>query len=170
MVKTFNAKTPKIAPTAFVSEAAYVIGDVEIGENSSIWPGAVVRGDVASIKIGDNSQIEDNCVVHTGRPMVIGDSVHIGHGAVIHCSRIGDMVLIGNHATVLDDAEIGDSCLIAANSLVREGMKIPNDSFVAGMPAEVKGKITPVQVARIEGGVKAYIKLAQEYKQQGLEG
>src|SRR4030042_5492212 len=161
MVRTFNAKTPKLAPTAFVSEAAYVIGDVEIGENSSIWPGAVIRGDGSSIKIGNDSQIEDNCIVHTGRPMVIGDRVHIGHGAVIHCSRIGNNVLIGSNATILDGAEIGDSCLIAANSLVSEGMKIPNDSFVAGVPAEAKGKITPAQEARIEKGVKAYIKLAQ---------
>ena len=169
MVRTFSDKAPKIASTAFVSEAAYVIGDVEIGENSSIWPGAVVRGDFASIKIGDNTQIEDNCVVHTGEPMVIGDNVHIGHGAVIHCSKIGNTVLIGNSATILEGAEIGDFCLIAANSLVSARMRIPNDSFVAGMPAEVKGKITPAQIAMIEGGVKAYVRITEEYKQQGLE-
>jgi len=168
MVRTFNGKTPKIAPTAFVSEVAYVIGDVEIGENSSIWPGAVVRGDFASIKIGNDSQIEDNCVVHAARPMVIGDRVQIGHGAVIHCSRIGNHVLIGSNATILGGAEIGDSCLIAANALVRNEMKIPNDSVVAGVPAEVKGKITPEQVARIEVGIDAYLRRTQEYKQQGL--
>jgi carbonic anhydrase/acetyltransferase-like protein (isoleucine patch superfamily) len=169
MVRNLGNKTPKIAPTAFISEAAYIVGEVEIGENSSIWPGAVVRGDVASIKIGNNTQIEDNCVVHTGKPMIIGDSVHVGHNAVIHCSKIGNTVLIGNNATILDGAEIGDFCLIAANSLVMERTKIPNDSFVAGMPAEVKGKITPEQLARIEGGVKFYIGLSREYKQQGLE-
>jgi len=169
MVRTLGNKTPKVHPTAFVSETAYVVGDVEIGENSSVWPGAVIRGDVASIKIGNNTQIEDNCVVHTGKPMVIGDSVHVGHNAVIHCSKIGNTVLIGNNATILDGAEIGDFCLIAANSLVMERMKIPNDSFVAGMPAEVKGKITPAQLARIEGGVKFYVELSREYKQQGLE-
>jgi len=169
MVRTFNCKTPKVAPTAFVSEAAYVIGDVEIGENSSIWPGAVVRGDGASIKIGNDSQIEDNCIVHAGKPMVIGDGVHIGHGAVIHCSKIGNTVLIGNNATLLDDAKIGDCCLIAAHSLVSEGMEIPSDSFVIGTPAEVKGKITPVQRARIEKGVQLYLELTKGYKQQGLE-
>lgn len=169
MLRTLGNKTPKVAPTAFVSEAAYIVGDVEIGENSSVWPGTVIRGDVASIKIGNNSQIEDNCVVHTGKPMVIGDSVHIGHSAVIHCSKIGNTVLIGNNATILDGAEIGDFCLIAANSLVMEKTKIPSDSFVAGMPAEVKGKITPDQIARIEGGVKFYVELSKEYKQQGLE-
>ena len=100
MIKAFDGKTPQIAPTAFVSEAAYIIGDVEIGENSSIWPGAVIRGDFTSIKVGHNSQIEDNCVVHAGSPLVIGDNVHIGHGAVIHCSRIGNNVLIGSKATL----------------------------------------------------------------------
>jgi len=168
MVKTFDGKTPKIASTAFVSEAAYVIGDVEIGENSSIWPGAVVRGDFSSIKIGNNSQIEDHCVVHAGNPLVIGDNVHIGHSAIIHCSRIGNNVLIGSNATLLDGAEIGHFCAVAANSLVSQGMKVPDVSFVAGVPAEVKGKTTLSQAAGIEQGVKAYIRLAMEYKQHGL--
>jgi len=169
MVRVLGDKAPRIASTAFVSEAAYVVGDVEIGEYSSIWPGAIIRGDIASIKIGNNTQIEDNCVVHTGEPLIIGDSVHVGHGVVIHCSKIGNTVLIGNNATILNGAEIGDFCLIAANSLVKEGMRIPNDSFVAGSPAEVKGKITPEQIERIERGVKAYVGLAEKYKQQGLE-
>jgi len=168
MIKTFDGKTPQIAPTAFVSEAAYIVGDVEIGENSSIWPGAVVRGDFTSIKIGNNSQIEDNCVVHAGSPLVIGDNVHIGHGAVIHCSRIGNNVSIGVNATLLDDAEIGDFCVIAANSLVSQGMRIPDFSFVAGVPAEVKGKITAAQTAVLEEGVRAYVRLVSEYKQKEL--
>jgi len=168
MIKTFDGKTPKIAPTAFVSEAAYVIGDVEIGENSSVWPGAVIRGDFTSIKVGNNSQIEDNCVVHAGSPLVISDNVHIGHGAVIHCSRIGNNVLIGSNATLLDGAEIGDLSVIAANTLVSQGMKIPDVSFAAGVPAEVKGKTTLSQAARVEEGMKAYTRLALEYKQHEL--
>lgn len=169
MIRSFKGKTPRIASTAYVSEAAYVIGDVEIGENSSIWPGAIIRADVAPIKIGDNSQIEDNCVVHTGNPLIIGDSVHVGHNVVIHCSRIGNNVLIGNSATLLDDAEIGDSCVIAAGSLVREGVNIPSGSFVSGMPGQVKGTVKQEQMDRIEYGVKFYVELAREYKQQGLE-
>lgn len=169
MIRTFNNKTPGIAPTAFISEAAYIIGDVEIGEDSSVWPGAIIRGDVAPIKIGDKTQIEDNCVVHTGSPMVIGDGVHIGHGAVIHCSKIGNGVLIGNNATILDEAEIGESSLIAAGSVVGEGTKIPPYSFAAGTPAKIKGTIKPEQLARIERGVEIYIRLSREYKQQGLE-
>ncbi len=168
MIRTFNGKTPRIASTAFVSEAACVIGDVEIGEDSSIWPGAVIRGDFTSIKVGNNSQIEDNCVVHAGSPLVIGANVHIGHGAVIHCSRIGNNVLIGSKATLLDDAEVGDFCIVAANCMVSQGMKIPDASFVAGVPAKVRGKITTSQAARAEEGVKAYIRLALQYKQHQL--
>ena len=83
MIRSFRGKTPRIAETAFVSEAAYIVGDVEIGDRSSIWPGAVLRSDVAAIKIGENSQIEDNCVVHTGTPMTIGDNVHKACSALI---------------------------------------------------------------------------------------
>ena len=168
MIKTYDAKTPKIAATAFVSELACVIGDVEIGENSSIWPGAVIRGDYASIKIGNNSQIEDNCVVHGWGPLVIGDNVHVGHGAVIHGSRIGRDVLVGINAAILPGAEIGDFCVIAAGSVVAEGMKIPDASFVAGVPAKVKGRTTEAHAARVDDGVKSYIELARKYKEQGL--
>ncbi|MBM4463737.1 MAG: gamma carbonic anhydrase family protein [Chloroflexi bacterium] len=168
MKRAFDGKAPRIASSAFVSEAAHVIGDVEIGENCSVWPGAIIRGDFTTVKIGNNTQIEDNCVVHAGSPVVIGDNVHVGHGAVIHCSRIGDSVLIGSNATLLDDAEIGDRCVVAANCVVSQGMKIPNGSFVAGVPAVVKGKATQSQVALVEEGVRAYIRLGLEYEQQGL--
>ena len=168
MIRAFGDKEPRIAPTAFVSEAAHVVGDVEIGENSSVWPGAIIRGDFTSIKIGNNTQIEDNCVVHAGSPVVIGDNVHIGHGAVIHCSRIGANVLIGSNATLLDEAEIGDWCVVAANCVVSQGMKIPSGSFVGGVPAVMKGRATPSQVALMEEGVRAYARLGLEYKQEGL--
>lgn len=168
MIKSFGDKAPKVAESAFVSEAAYVIGDVEIGENSSVWPGTVIRGDFAKIVIGQNTQIEDNSVVHTGTPLTIGDNVHIGHSVVVHCHKIGNNVLVGNNATLLDHAEVGDFCVISANALVGQGMKIPNRSFVAGIPAEIKGEVTAEQIARIKMGVLAYVNLAQEYKKQGL--
>lgn len=168
MIRPFNGKIPRIAQSAFVSETAYIIGDVEIGENSSVWPGAVLRGDFAPIKIGENTQIEDNSVVHAGETLLIGDNVHIGHGAVIHCTRIGNKVLIGNNATLLDDVEIDDCCIIGANSLVTEGMKIPPHSFVVGVPAQIRGEVSPEQLARLERGVNIYLKLTEEYKKQGL--
>lgn len=168
MIREFKGKRPRIAGTAFVSESACVIGDVEIGEHSSVWPGAVVRGDFASIKIGNNTQIEDNCVMHAGADQVIGDNVHIGHGAVVHCSRIGNNVLVGIQSTVLDGVEIGDYCVIGAYSLVLERTKIPSMSFVVGRPAKVKGEVTESQLERIEAGVRWYLDLTQEYKKQGL--
>ncbi len=167
MIKSFRGKIPRIAPSAFVSEAAYVAGDVEIGENSSVWPGAVIRGDFASIKVGNNTQIEDGCVVHAGTDMVIGDNVHIGHGAVVHCSRIGNKVLIGINATLLDGAEVDDFCLIAANSLVSAGSKIPLGSFVAGVPGRIKGKLSPDEAIWSDWGVESCVKIAAEYRQLG---
>ena len=171
MIRSFNGKTPKIAESAWVSEAAYVIGDVEIGENSGIWPGAVVRGDFASIKIGRNTQIEDNSVVHSGVPVEIGDNVTIGHSVVVHGIKIGNNTLIGNNATVLDNAEIGSFCIIGAACLVSQGMQIPDNSFVVGIPAEIKRQITPEQRQRRSPGPRrnvTYAQLLNLYKEQGL--
>jgi carbonic anhydrase/acetyltransferase-like protein (isoleucine patch superfamily) len=175
MIRSLGDKKPKIADSAFVSEAAYIIGEVEIGENSSVWPGAVIRADFGSIRIGNNTAIEDNCVLHSGTPnepgyrekMTIGDNVHIGHGAVLNCRRIGNRVLIGMNATVLHDSEIGDSCIIAAGCLVREGAKIPEGSFVAGVPGKVMGKATKEQLWWVEKAPEIYKEMVQKYKAEG---
>jgi len=168
MIRTFNGKTPKIHQTAFISEAAYVVGDVEIGENSSVWPGTVIRGDHAPIIIGKNTQIEDNGLVHTGTPMSIGDNVHIGHNVVVHCSRIGDTTLIGNHATLSEYAEIGDFCVVGAGALVTPGMKVPDRTFVVGVPAKAKGEVSEDRIAITRQSVDIYVKMSKEYKEQGL--
>ena len=168
MIRSLNNKTPKIAESAFVSEAAYVIGDVEIGENSGVFPGAVIRGDFAHIKIGNNTMIEDNSVIHTGMPIEIGDNVTIGHGVVVHGKKIGNNNLIGNNATILDDAVIGNFCMIGAGSLVSPGMEIPDESLVMGIPARIKGKITPIQMQRLTAGSQAYLELVKLYKKEGL--
>ena len=145
MIRSLNGKTPKIAESAFISEAAYIVGDVEIGDASNVWPGAVIRGDFGKISIGRNTTIEDNCVIHSGTPhspigdVFIGDMVVIGHGAILNCRRIGDSVLIGMGSTILHEAEIGSRCIIGAGCLVKQGMKIPDLSFVAGVPGEIKG-------------------------------
>lgn len=168
MIRSFNGKTPKMAESAFVSEAAYVIGDVEIGENSGVWPGAVIRGDFASIKIGHNTMIEDNCVIHTGSPMEIGDNVTIGHSVVVHGRKIGNNNLIGNHATILDNAEIGSFCVIGAGCLVSANMRVPDNSFVVGVPAEIKGGISEALLERLRRGSRSYTELVRRYKEQGL--
>jgi carbonic anhydrase/acetyltransferase-like protein (isoleucine patch superfamily) len=168
MIREFNGKNPKIASSAFVSETAYIAGDVEIGENSNIWPGAVIRGDIAKITIGKNTSIEDNCVVHSATGIIIGDNTIVGHGAVLHCKKIGDNVLIGNNATVLDNAEIGDHCIIAAGSVVAPETKFPAESLAVGVPAKVKGKLSQKQKDYITIGSAFNVKLAQRYKKQGL--
>ena len=124
MIRSLTGNTPKIASSAFISEAAYIVGHVEIGEHSNVFPGAVIRGDFGRISIGRNTSVEDNCVIHSGTPsspvgdVDIGDMVLIGHGAVLNCRRIGSSVLIGMNATILHDAEIGDRCIIGAGCLV----------------------------------------------------
>ena len=168
MIKPFNGKSPKIAASAFISEQAYIVGDVEIGENSSVWPGTVIRGDHARITIGENTQIEDNCTVHTGFPMTIGDNVHIGHNVVVHCNRIGSTTLIGNHATLSEYAEIGDCCVVGAGALVPPSMKIPDRTFVVGVPAKVKGEVSDERIAITKQSVDIYVKMSKEYKEQGL--
>jgi carbonic anhydrase/acetyltransferase-like protein (isoleucine patch superfamily) len=175
MIRSLGDKKPKIADSAFISEAAYIIGEVEIGENSSVWPGAVIRADFGSIRIGSNTAVEDNCVLHSGTPnepgyrekMTIGDNVHIGHGAVLNCRRIGNRVLIGMNATVLHDSEIGDSCIIAAGCLVREGAKIPEGSFVAGVPGKIMGQATREQLWWVEKAPEIYKEMVKKYKAEG---
>jgi carbonic anhydrase/acetyltransferase-like protein (isoleucine patch superfamily) len=174
MIRDFNGKSPRIAASAFVSESAYVVGDVEIGEHSNVWPGAVIRGDFGTIRIGCNSSVEDNCVIHSGTPssheghVFIGDSVLIGHGAVLNCRSIGSNVLIGMNATVLHDAEIGSFCIIGAGCLVGQGMNIPDHSFVVGVPGKIVGRPSEKQLWWVKEGRKEYTELARQYKMQGL--
>jgi carbonic anhydrase/acetyltransferase-like protein (isoleucine patch superfamily) len=150
MVRGLQGKNPRIAETAFISEAAYVVGEVEIGDFSTVWPGAVIRGDYARIVIGRYSNIEDNSVLHGGAPLTIGNEVIVGHGAVVHCRKAGNNVLIGSHATILDGAEIGDFCI------------------VMGVPAEVKGRISERQEEELKVGGRLYAEFAQRYKLEGL--
>jgi carbonic anhydrase/acetyltransferase-like protein (isoleucine patch superfamily) len=168
MIREFKGKSPKIAASAFVSEAAYVVGDVEIGDNSSIWPGAVIRADFGKISIGHNTSIEDNSVIHCAGDLIIGNNNVIGHAAVVHCRRVGNNVLIGNNATILDGAEIDDYCIIGAGCLIPPNTKIPERSVVIGVPGHVKSQLTQEQQEELNLGAASYTGLAQGYKQKGL--
>ena len=137
-VRSFEDKVPRLVPTAWVSEAAYVVGDVEIGADSSVWPGAVVRGDFGSIRIGENTVIEDNCVVHCAGEMVIGDHNIIGHAVTVHCAVLGWRCLVGNGSMLLDDSRIGDLCIVTAGSLVPPRTVVPDRSLVVGSPARIE--------------------------------
>jgi carbonic anhydrase/acetyltransferase-like protein (isoleucine patch superfamily) len=168
MIRKLGEKKPKIAESAFVSEAAYVVGDVEIGEDSSIWPGAVLRGDRFRIRIGSNSNVQDNCVVHAGFSNVtIGNNVTIAHGSMIHCARIGNNVLIGMHAVLDDQSEIEDFCMIGACSMVKDHFKVPANSLAVGVPARIARALSHRELERILSGSLTYVDLAREFKKSG---
>ena len=177
MIRPLGDKIPKIAESAFISEAAYVIGDVEIGENSSVWPGAVIRGDMGKITIGSNTAIEDNCVIHSGSPKIpwkedvtIGDNVVFGHGSISNGKKIGNYVLIGIGAKILHDVEIGDYSLIAAGSVATEKMLVPEKSLVMGIPGKIRGQLTEEQMWWSENSPKIYVETAQlAKKEKGLD-
>lgn len=169
MIKELGEKKPKIAESAFVSEAAYVVGDVEIGENSSIWPGAVLRADRFRIRIGSNSNIQDNCVVHAGFSDInIGNNVTIAHGSMIHCARIGSNVFIGMHAVLGNQSEIEDFCMVGAYSMVKDHFKIPTNSLAVGIPVRIVRVLNDRELERISNGSKFYVELAKEFKKYGL--
>jgi carbonic anhydrase/acetyltransferase-like protein (isoleucine patch superfamily) len=169
MIKALGEKKPKIVGSAFVSEAAYVVGDVEIGENSSIWPGAVLRADRFRIQIGSNSNIQDNCVVHAGfSDVTIGNNVTIAHGSMIHCARIGNNVLVGIHAVLGDQSEIEDFCMIGACSMVKDHFKVPTNSLAVGVPARIVRALSDRELERILSGSRTYVELAKEFKKSGL--
>jgi carbonic anhydrase/acetyltransferase-like protein (isoleucine patch superfamily) len=169
VIKSFDKKKPKVDPTAFVSEDAYLVGDMKIGRNSSIWPGAVLRADRFRIQIGNNCCIQDNCVIHAGiADVILGNNVIVGHGSVIHCSKIGNNVLIGMNTTLGIFAEIGDDCMIGAHSMVKDNFRIPSRSLVIGVPARIKRAVNRKEIERIISGANFYVELARDFKKEGL--
>ena len=149
----------------YVMESAEIFGDVTIGENSSVWSKAVIRGDECSIRIGKTTNIQDMCVLHpeTDIPMEIGDHVTIGHNAVIHCRRIGSNCLIGMGALLLDNAEIGEYSIIGAGTVVLENAKIPPRSMVLGIPGKVVRAIDDDGIKRIRNAALNYLRLSQAH-------
>lgn len=155
-----------IHPTAFIHESATVLGNVSLGERSSVWPGAVLRGDTDRIEIGDDSNVQDGAVLHSDEniPCLIGKRVTIGHGAVVHGAIVEDGALIGIGAIVLNGARIGAGSLIGAGAVVAEGAVIPPHSLVLGVPGKVKGPLTDEQRARVAHGYEAYVALAAKHR------
>lgn len=168
MLASFMGKLPRIPASCFVSNAAYIMGDVEMGEGSSVWPGAVIRADTpggehgGKMTIGTNTHIEDNVTVHFTKS--IGDRVVIGHGAVVEAFSIGNNVLIGDNATVLAFSRIGSNCIIAAGAVVKEGMEIPDNSFVTGAPASIKRGISSKQLEMLDRLLSFMPPLIAEHK------
>lgn len=160
MIAPYKGIHPQIDDTCFVAGTAVVIGDVLIGANSSIWYGASIRGDVHYIRIGSNSNIQDNAVCHVTKntyPLIVGDYVTVGHSAVIHGCTIEDHCLIGMKSVVMDDAVVGEGSIIAAGAVVTYGMKIPPRTLVAGVPACVKKELSAEDVKFIDQFAQNYI-------------
>jgi carbonic anhydrase/acetyltransferase-like protein (isoleucine patch superfamily) len=146
-----------------------VIGRVEIGEESSVWFGAVLRGDVNSIRIGRRSNIQDNCTIHVdegAHPTTIEDEVTVGHNAILHGCKIQSRVLIGMGAIILDGAEIGEDCIVGAGALVLEGAVIPPGTLALGLPAKKFRPLTDQEVEMIRGSAAHYVKQAKEWREQ----
>lgn len=166
MIEPFQGISPVIGEKVYIAPNASVIGDVELGDFSSVWHGAVVRGDCWKIKIGSYTNIQDLCVCHvtTGGPeLVIGSKVTVGHGAILHSCHIGDGCLIGMGAVILDGAVIGGGSIIAANSVVLEGAEIPPGSLVAGIPGSIKKDLAEPVGTRLESQAMEYHSLALAY-------
>lgn len=168
----FDGRTPEIHPSAFVAPTAVLIGDVTVGQDASIWFGAVLRGDDPDhgIIVGSRTSVQDNCVVHVGRwgPTVIGSDVTVGHGATFESCIIGDRTVVGMNAVILQRAVVGEECLLAANTVVLEGREIPARSLVAGVPGAVKKTLEGSAAEWIEGGGEHYVQLSRAYREQGI--
>ncbi len=168
MIRTLEGVTPKVADTAWVSEFAYVVGNVEIGEYASIWPGVTVRGDSPNaIVIGDYVNIQEGSVIH-GDGLTIEDHVSVGHSVVVHCDLVGRGSLLGNNCTVLNRVTLGENCLIAANTVVLGGTQVPARSFVTGAPGSVTREVTDNQVTQMAQTNEELVKRAKSFKDSGL--
>jgi len=159
------AKPVKLAPNVFVAPNATLIGNVSIGENSSVWYGTVIRGDINEIKIGVDTNIQDLSVVHVSTPfgVQIGDRVTVGHTAIIHACSIGNDCLIGMGATVMDGAVIGNNSIVGANSLVPGGKKFPDNSMLVGSPAKRVRDVTPEELQMVKLSASKYVQVAREH-------
>jgi carbonic anhydrase/acetyltransferase-like protein (isoleucine patch superfamily) len=169
MIISFRGKTPRVHPTAFIAPTAVLIGDVEVDEESSIWFGAVLRGDCGPIRIGARTSVQDNAVIHVSKITQIGDDVTIGHAAVMEDCRVKRHALIGMNAVLLNFCVIGEGSLVAAGSVVGERVEIPDHVLVAGAPAKVKKTIDGEILQRMHEGAEEYVQLCREYIEEGLD-
>jgi carbonic anhydrase/acetyltransferase-like protein (isoleucine patch superfamily) len=169
MLRGFRDAFPRVHPTAFIDDSAQVIGDVEIGEESSVWMSVVIRGDLHPIRIGRRSNIQDGTMIHLTRThsVTIGDGVTVGHACILHGCTIEDRCLIGMGAIVLNGAHIGNGSIVAAGTLVVEEMNVPPRSLVMGSPGRVKRALTDAEVLDIQGYADRYVGYRLDYMKAG---
>lgn len=168
MLRPYRGAAPKVAASAYIDPSAQVIGDVEVGERSSVWPNAVVRGDVEKIRIGNETNVQDNAVLHAdeGVPLVLGDRVTVGHSVVLHGCLVEDDALIGIGAIVLNGARIGRGSVVAAGALVSEGAEVPPGSLIMGVPGKVRRPVTEEERQRFRVNAEHYVALCRAYREQ----
>jgi carbonic anhydrase/acetyltransferase-like protein (isoleucine patch superfamily) len=169
ILKSFGGRTPVIARDVYLADNASIIGDTEIGAGSSVWFGAVIRGDDMPIRVGAHTSIQDNSVLHvtSGKAgTTVGDRVTVGHNVILHACTVSDDCIIGMGSIVLDRARIGRFCVVGAGALVTPGTDIPDGSLVVGSPARVKRTITDEERAWITSSAKHYVALAQRYRDE----
>ena len=168
MIRGFGGKRPVLDPTAFIAETATIVGDVTVGARSSIWFGTVIRGDVFHVRIGSETSIQDNTVIHVTHdryPTTVGDRVTVGHSVVLHGCTVRDQVIVGMGAIILDQAEVGDRCIIGAGALVTPGTKIPAGHLAVGAPARVKRPLTDDELEWLGLSATHYVDLTRRYKE-----
>ena len=165
-VYRLEGNVPEITPGALVMEEATLIGRIHLAHEVSVWPGAVLRGDNEPITVGEGSNLQDGCVIHTdpGYPVDIGCQVTVGHLAMLHGCKIGDGVLVGMNATLLNGAEIGDHCIIGAGALITSGKRFPPRSLIVGVPAKVVRELTDDEVQGALDNSKVYVKKIDQYR------
>jgi carbonic anhydrase/acetyltransferase-like protein (isoleucine patch superfamily) len=170
MLRRFQEASPKIHPSAYVHPSAELIGRVVLKKNASIWPMVVLRGDIEPITIGEDCNIQDSTVVHTTRkiPVTLAKGVTVGHGAILHGTRVGAFTLVGMGAILLDGSVIGKECLIGAGALVPENARIPPRSLVLGLPGKVVRKLRREELALLHRRAKDYVHYAQQHRTQSF--
>jgi carbonic anhydrase/acetyltransferase-like protein (isoleucine patch superfamily) len=173
LIRAWGGKTPRLADDAWVADGAVILGDVEIGAGSSIWFGAILRGDVNHIRVGARTNVQDHAVLHvtTGtHPTVVGDDVTLGHRVTLHGCTVKDRCLVGIGAVVMDGAVVGEDAMVGAGSLVPPGMVVPPGMLAIGSPARIKRELTREEIAYFRKSAESYAGLAARYRTEGWPG
>lgn len=167
MIYSYKGISPLIDKSVFICGGVHIVGDVEIGEDSSVWFNSVIRGDVNYVRIGKRTNIQDNCTLHVFHdyyPLIIGDDVTIGHNAVVHGCKLKNNILIGMNATLLDDCEVSNNVIIGAGSLIKEKFKAPEGVLVAGVPGKIIRDLKPEEIEGVLQSAKNYVNYVKTYR------